>query len=561
MPESEQLQFLFDTLLLFFYNLYSLHNEGKICFLLYIQKVKIKSLTKGLIVFPNAANCPRIFNPECRINVRENRGREHQTVCRRKSRRHADGKGGILPPNCLFPIENTEVKRLEMISVTIKKGYDLKIEGRPSGDSEDLPKPAYAAVLPEKIPFIIPRLSAAKGDKVKIGSLLFEDKRHPEVKFLSPGGGEITDIEFGPRRSVKAIVIRLDESESFETFDSVSESDLEKIGYEELTGLLLRRGVWPFIRELPYRDIALADKMPPAIFVTWGDGEPFQPDPEVYLKGKRDLFEFGLRILSKLTKSVYVVGADRRSALPEELKGLVTHVCKGPYPAGDAGMLLYHTKSSPSENRSWYVCAQDLLTMAQSMKKGLYPVERVMVLAGSAAPERKHVRTRAGVPLEHIVRGPVQNQDIRYVVGGLFRGYTAPKDGYMGFYENSLILVPESGEPQLFGFLSPGLKKPTYSRTFLSALNRSELAMDCGLHGDVRGCINCGTCARVCPVDILPQFAFKCVLADEVEEFLEHGILDCTECGLCTYLCPSKIEICKIIKDAKAKYYKEQGER
>ena len=449
-----------------------------------------------------------------------------------------------------------------MISVTIKKGYDLNIKGKPSPDLEDLPKPEYVAALPEKIPFIIPRLLVEKGDKVKIGSLLFEDKRHPEVKFLSPGGGEITDIEFGPRRVVKAIVIRPDETESFETFDSISESDPEKIGREELLHILLRRGVWPFIRELPFRDIAGTDKIPPAIFVTSDDGEPFQPDPAVYLKGKKELFEFGIRILSKLTKAVHVVaGADRRSAFPEELKQLITHTCNGPYPAGDAGVILYHTKTASSENRSWYVCAQDVLTIAQSLKSGVYPVERVMVLAGSAATERKHIRTRAGVPLEHLIRGRIKTSDVRYVVGGIFRGYSAPKESYMGFYENSLTLLPESKETQTFGFLSPGFKKPTYSRTFLSALSKSDLVMDCNLHGDLRACINCGVCAQVCPVDILPQFAFKCVLADEVEEFLEQGLLDCAECGLCTYICPSKIEICKILKDAKAKYYKEQGER
>ncbi|OQX00371.1 MAG: hypothetical protein BWK80_61975 [Desulfobacteraceae bacterium IS3] len=184
-----------------------------------------------------------------------------------------------------------------------------------------------------------------------------------------------------------------------------------------------------------------------------------------------------------------------------------------------------------------------------------------MVLAGSASIERKHIRTRAGVPLEHLIRGRVKTSDVRYVVGGIFRGYSAPKESYMGFYENSLTLLPESKETQTFGFLSPGFKKPTYSRTFLSALSKSDLVMDCNLHGDLRACINCGVCAQVCPVDILPQFAFKCVLADEVEEFLEQGLLDCAECGLCTYICPSKIEICKILKDAKAKYYKEQGER
>jgi Na+-transporting NADH:ubiquinone oxidoreductase subunit A len=82
--------------------------------------------------------------------------------------------------------------------------------------------------------------------------------------------------------------------------------------------------------------------------------------------------------------------------------------------------------------------------------------------------------------------------------------------------------------------------------------------MDCNRHGGVRACIACGYCAQVCPVDILPQLTFKAVLADAVEEFLAHGLLDCVECGLCTYVCPSKIELADILVQAKAAYYKEQ---
>ena len=68
-------------------------------------------------------------------------------------------------------------------------------------------------------------------------------------------------------------------------------------------------------------------------------------------------------------------------------------------------------------------------------------------------------------------------------------------------------------------------------------------------------------CADICPVDILPQLTYKAVLAEEVEEALEHGLLDCVECGLCTYVCPSKIELTESLKSAKAAYRKERETR
>jgi len=101
------------------------------------------------------------------------------------------------------------------------------------------------------------------------------------------------------------------------------------------------------------------------------------------------------------------------------------------------------------------------------------------------------------------------------------------------------------------------MDKPTRSRTFLSSLNNAPFAVDCGLHGEKRACINCGYCDDVCAVDILPQFALKSALAGEVEESLAHGLLDCVNCGLCTYVCPSKIDVCEGLKAAKTAYYKE----
>ena len=78
------------------------------------------------------------------------------------------------------------------------------------------------------------------------------------------------------------------------------------------------------------------------------------------------------------------------------------------------------------------------------------------------------------------------------------------------------------------------------------------------MNGEERACIACLHCASVCPVDILPQLTYKAILAEEVEEYLEHGLLDCVECGLCTYVCPSKIELTRTFIAAKAAYAKER---
>ncbi len=445
-----------------------------------------------------------------------------------------------------------------MIPVHVRKGYDLKIVGEPSREVEVLEKPDKVAVLPEKIPLIKPRLKIKVDDNVKVGSILFEDKKNPDLKFLSPGGGKVLQINYGHRRVIKEIVIKLDSDEEYEEFEPVSENLLEHIDREKLVKKILAGGLWPLIRELPFRNIAAPHQSPPGIFINLCNLEPFQPDPEVYLEGKSDLFKFGIQILKKLTHNkVYIFAPPDSSAALKKLNEYVTHEVYGKYPADDPGVFLYYTRKSSSDNRAWYISGQDVVLLAHLLKYGKYPIFRTVVLAGQSVDHRKHVQTRLGAPIAHIVKGHSSNNDLRYIAGGVFKGYTQTEETYLGLYETSLTLIPEGREKEFFGFLRPGFSKSSFSRTFLSIFNTSEAKMDCSLHGEERACINCGYCCKVCPVDILPQFTLKSVLADEVEESLAHGLLDCVECGLCTYVCPSKIELCAAFTGAKEAYYKE----
>jgi Na+-transporting NADH:ubiquinone oxidoreductase subunit A len=444
-----------------------------------------------------------------------------------------------------------------MKSIRIQKGYDLPVSGKPARELVRLTNPEYVASLPERIPFVKPRLAVKEGHTVKIGSILFEDKRNPEVKYLSPGGGSIQRINFGKRRVIKEIVIKLDKEEERESFQAYTEADIEAIKRPDLVSAIMRGGCWGLLRVLPFGDIPDQETEPPSIIVNIDSKQPFQPSPEVYLHQTLDLFQFGVNILNKLSKKVHLLITDAH-ADTLQLNGMLTHVMKGPYPAGEPGVLLYHTKQHPAENSAWTITGQNLLLLAGLLKNGSYPIERIMVVAGSRANYPQHLTTRIGAPLLQIAGESMEASGrLRFIVGGIFSGYASERDSYLGFYDTSLILLPEGDEKELFGFARPGFRKPSYSRAFLSSLNKEPLSMDCGIHGELRACINCGYCSEVCAVDILPQFTLKSILAGEVEEALAHGLLDCVACGLCTYVCPSKIDIGTGLQRARNDYYKE----
>lgn len=446
-----------------------------------------------------------------------------------------------------------------MTLLNIKKGFDLKIEGTPLPELAELDKPSFVAFLPEIIPFIKPKLLVEQGDRVRIGSALFFDKRNPDIKFLSPGSGKIEKINYGPRRVIKEIVIKLDNKEESVEFDVNKFSGGKKYSRDDIIKSMMDGGIWPFIRELPFRDIAVPDFMPKALIVSLDNKEPFQPDPQVYLKEEINLFKTGISILKNLAENVYV-HTSKDFINIDMADNLVTHKFSGSYPADDPGVLLHHIRKDPSENRAWYINGQDVILLGSFFSTGRYPVKRTVALAGSLAKKRMHFKTRIGVPINNVIEGRIADESkSRLVAGGIFRGYTASRESFLGFYETSIALLPEGGKSETFGFLRAGYDRPSYSKTYLSYFNRLPLTADCSLHGEERACVNCGACAKVCPVDILPQFAFKSIAAADIDESLSHGMLDCVECGLCSYVCTSKIDLCGIFKNAKQAYYKDRA--
>ncbi len=445
-----------------------------------------------------------------------------------------------------------------MNAIHLKKGFSIRIAGAPERHLHRLNTPDHVGMVPEQIPFVKPRLLVEEGDSVSIGTPLFEDKRNTRIRFLSPGGGRVKRIVFGPRRIIRQIVIALDKDEPCEAFDVPTVEQLDAIPRQALVDTLLAGGMWPFFKTLPFMDLADPDTVPPSIIVRLGNDEPFGPDPVVYLKEQEDRFGLGMDLLNKLCDRVVVnLTGDESigSALPDQA---VIQRYTGCYPAGNPSVQLYRIRTGSEQNRAWFIDGQDVILMGDFLRTGRYPVQRIMTVGGSLAPTAEHVSTRAGVPLRLMCNGGLAGEPAaRTIVGGVFTGFAGSPDGFMGFYQNALNLLDDGDREEPFGFIRPGANKPSYSTAFLSAFRRKPFPMDCGQHGEVRACVNCGTCARICPVDILPQFTMKCLVADEVEEALAHGLLDCAECGLCTYACPSKIQLREVFQAAKAQYYKE----
>jgi Na+-transporting NADH:ubiquinone oxidoreductase subunit A len=427
---------------------------------------------------------------------------------------------------------------------------------------EYLPPPREVAAVAGRLHTVKPRLAVKLGDRVKTGSLLFADKRRPEIQFRSPGGGTVSAVNYGPRRRLQEVVVALDDEEEPEEFPQLSEAELASIDRRRLIDRIIGGGLWPLIRELPFREAARPETTPPAIFVYLDNLDPFHPLPQVYLEGQDDLLAFGLRVLERLAEKPPVVTACQENAdRLANLKDRVNRPFTGNYPAHDPGVMLYRTKTSAAENHAWFIEGQDLLLIAELLKSGRFPTGRVVTLGGPAATRPGHFRTRIGAPLAALTDGRTAAGEVRLVAGGVLTGNPTLRDSHLGLFEKALVLLPEGNTSGDFlGWTLPGAQTPSYSRAFLSSFRRrGEFPLDCNRHGGLRACIQCNFCTQVCPVDILPQLTYKAILAGEVEESLDHGLLDCVECGLCSLVCPSKIELLKTLRQAREQFYEEMS--
>ncbi|MBF0452883.1 MAG: 4Fe-4S dicluster domain-containing protein, partial [Candidatus Magnetomorum sp.] len=367
--------------------------------------------------------------------------------------------------------------------------------------------------------------------------------------------GKIKQILFGQRRRLLEVVIERDAEDDYISFDSVSRSDLTNTVRERLVSHLKDGGLWHCFRQFPAKDVADANHRPPMIIVSLNGNDMFSPYPEILLKDQEDLFEFGLEILKQFSNRIVVSVRESHFNRLGAINKHVTHTVPDTFPSWDPGVVLYHIKKTSEDNTSWCIAVDHLIMLAKFLSTGCYPVEKLVTVT-KAGEKNPHILTRQGAPIK-LLAGNVPLDSL--ITTGQFNGRLASLNDHVGFFENTLNIIPSSHGEEMFGFMHPGIHSPTVSKTFLSCLTDAPMQMDAGLHGEERACINCGYCETICPNDLMPNFIMKALVNDDIEDALQYGLLDCCRCGLCAYACPSKIELTQVLSNGMDTYYKDKA--
>ncbi|MCK5458177.1 MAG: hypothetical protein KAI45_13695, partial [Melioribacteraceae bacterium] len=171
----------------------------------------------------------------------------------------------------------------------IKKGLDLPITGSPKQEITKTIRTKKVALLGDDYVGMKPTMLVSVGDKVKLGQLLFTDKKTPGVKYTAPASGKVLEINRGEKRAFKSIVIEVEGTEE-ETFKSYTEGELENLSVEDIKSILIDSGMWTSIRVRPFSKVANPETQPNSIFITAMDSNPLAPSIEKMLEGNENNF-------------------------------------------------------------------------------------------------------------------------------------------------------------------------------------------------------------------------------------------------------------------------------
>ncbi len=445
-------------------------------------------------------------------------------------------------------------------TIKLRKGLNIKLKGGAKTELEKLPVPSTIALKPTDFPGLTPKLKVKADSLVKAGEALFYDKYHPDILFTAPLGGKVVSVNRGERRRILEVVIETDEKAGSVDF---KKADPNSLSGDEIKGMLLSSGLWPFIKKRPYGIIASPDEKPISIYISTFDTAPLAPDYGFILKDQLSTFQTGINALAKLTEGKVNLGVSDSSVFTS-LKNVVINTFEGPHPAGNVGIQIHNTKPINKGEVIWTVNVQDVLFIGRLFETGKVDFSRTIALTGTEVENPKYYQTVLGAPVSLLTDKKLKKVDYkqRIISGNVLTGTKVKPQMFLGFYDSHVTVIPEGDEYEFLGWANVGANKFSASKTFLSSmLPKKDYVMNANMHGGDRAFVLSGQYEKLVPMDLLPVHLLKAILVNDIDKMEQLGIYEVIEedLALCEYACTSKIRVQDILRTGINTMIKELG--
>lgn len=442
--------------------------------------------------------------------------------------------------------------------ISIRKGLDLRMAGAPASEVSGVEGSGVRALCLSGIPELRLRLLVKEGDRVRRGTPVLEDKKRVGLRFCAPAAGRVRAVVYGPRRAIERIEIEREGGET-ELLPRTSRDGIRSMTRESVLASLLASGALSLIRRRPFSRIADPAVTPKSIFINAMNTAPFRVDPWLAVAGEEPAFQAGMEALSRLTGGlVHICVAPENVGRFEPLiagaERVRLHAFRGRHPAGNTSIHIHHIDPIRANDTVWTLSVSDLVRIGHLLLDGILPETCLVSLGGPGVlPEhRRHYRLPCGVSLKDWFQNRLAPGENRVVEQDVLSGSALSPDGFLGWGASSIVVLPEGRERILLGWMLPGLFQFSHSKLLLSTWLRPGARWNhtTNLHGGLRAMVATGLYDRFLPMRILTDFLIRAVLAGDIEEAVQLGLLetDPEDFALAAFACPSKMDLVSIIR-------------
>ena len=438
--------------------------------------------------------------------------------------------------------------------INLSKGFDINLIGEAVKTITTIKPPSSFAIKPtDFIGITRPKLLKNVGDEVKAGTPILFDKLSDQIMYCSPVSGEIIEVVRGLKRRIEEIRILPDKKNIYVKNKKFSSLEVNQLKKEDIIKSLTSSGVWPHIIQRPFGLVADPNSIPKAIHVSFFDTHPLAPSSEVLYKDDLEYIKSALRIISKLTDGKIHLNHNKDSIKYFSIDGYENNVFSGPHPSGNVGVQIHHIDAVNKEDIVWSTSPQGLIEIGKFFLEGIYDASKKICLVGSEVKNTQYYSCISGTSIMNILENNIKEGTQRIISGNILTGSSIGSKGYLGFYDSMVTVIPEGNSHEFLGWILPVINKLSFQRAFglFSFLNpKKKYNLNTNTNGELRAFVQTGVFSKVLPMDILPTYLFKAILAEDYDEMEELGIYELVEedVAICEFVDVSKNDLQKLLR-------------
>ena len=440
------------------------------------------------------------------------------------------------------------------LKFNLKKGFNINLDGIAIEElGLEFKSNSFAIKPTDFLNITRPKLLVDVGDDVKAGTPVVYDKLSENIMYCSPVSGEVIDIIRGDKRRLEEIRILPDKTNKYLNHKKYSEKEIQKLSREDIIDNLTKSGVWPNLIQRPFGLVADTKLEPKSIHISFFDSSPLAPNYSFIYKDELENIDFGLLVLSKLTNGKIHLNHNAESIKYFKNDKYQNNEFSGPHPSGNVGVQIHHIDPVNKNDIVWSTTPAGLIQIGKLFSKGIYDASKIISLVGSSVEKPMYYKCLSGFSVNDLISKNVSYDNIRVISGNVLTGTSIGNDGYLGFYDNMITVIPEGNNHAFLGWIMPIVNKLSFQRAFglLSFLNpNKKYKLDTNTNGELRAFVQSGVFEKVLPMDILPTYLFKSILANDYDEMEELGIYELLEedIALCEFVDVSKNELQKLLR-------------